>query len=192
MINDRLSHNNWSAIDGILYFEDDIPYLIFSHSFETSPNGDMCLLTLSDDLTTATSQPITLFAAAEAQWAKPIPFTKAEFGLDGDVYFTDGPSLFKVEDKELFMLWSSWGTAGYAVGLAKSDTGIVAEPWQQVPAPLFDQNGGHAMIFKDLEQTLRFAYHFPNDHYAEKPQFADLIKENGNYYLSNRTDFLED
>ena len=32
-----------------------------------------------------------LFSAAEAPWARPIPFAKAEFDMGGDVYFTDGP-----------------------------------------------------------------------------------------------------
>ncbi|MFC3928552.1 glycoside hydrolase family 43 protein [Streptococcus caprae] len=188
LVSNRLTPEDWAAIDGTLYFEDGKPYLIFSHSFETSPDGDMCLLPLSEDLRQPIAEPVTLFSAADASWARPIPFAKAEFGLDGDVYFTDGPSVFQDADGELFMLWSSWGTQGYAVGLAKSETGLVRGPWCQLDMPLFGENGGHAMIFTDLDDQLRFAYHFPNDHYKEMPQFADLVKINGNYQLENRSD----
>ena len=45
----------------------------------------------------ADGEPVTLFSAAEAKWAKPVPFAKAEFGMDGDVYFTDGPCVVKME-----------------------------------------------------------------------------------------------
>ncbi|WP_162012211.1 glycoside hydrolase family 43 protein [Streptococcus sp. S784/96/1] len=193
LISDRLTPENWAAIDGTLYFEKETPYLIFSHSFETSPDGDMCLLPLNKDLTSVREEhPLTLFSAKEASWAKPVPFAKEEFGMDEDVYFTDGPSLFKDEQNDLYMIWSSWSTTGYAVGLAQSETGSVIGPWQQLPDLLFGENGGHAMVFKDLNQTLRFAYHFPNDHYREKPQFAELIQKHNSYKLINRTDLLED
>ncbi|MBR7927522.1 family 43 glycosylhydrolase [Aerococcaceae bacterium zg-ZUI334] len=188
LISGRLTPADWSAIDGTLYFEDGKNYLIFSHSFETSPDGDMCVVELSKDLTQTVTQPQKLFSAAEAVWAQPIPFAKAEFGLDGDVYFTDGPSLFKDEDGELYMLWSSWGTEGYAVGLAVSESGKISGPWKQISEPIFNKNGGHAMIFEDLRGKKRFTYHSPNDMFHERLQFADLVKENGTYVLKNRTD----
>ncbi|MET3557481.1 beta-xylosidase [Streptococcus rupicaprae] len=188
LISERLTPKNWAAIDGTLYVEKGTPYLIFSHSFETSPDGDMCLLPLSNDLTKPLGTPTKLFSAADANWAKPVPFAKSEFGLDGDVYLTDGPSIFKDDDGELFMLWSSWGTKGYAVGLAKSASGIIKGPWIQLDTPLFPENGGHAMVFTGIDHVKRIAYHFPNDRYQEMPQFAQLVKINGDYHLQNRTD----
>ncbi len=55
------------------------------------------------------SEITTLFSAEEALWAKPIPFAKVEFGMEGDVYFTDGPSVYKKKNGQLVILWSSWG-----------------------------------------------------------------------------------
>ena len=46
----RLTPEEWSSIDGTLYWENGTPYLIFSHSFEDSKDGDMCILKLSEDL----------------------------------------------------------------------------------------------------------------------------------------------
>ena len=103
-----LTPEDWSCIDGTLFFEEGQPWLIFSHSFEDDPKGDMCLLPLKEDLSAAVGEPVTLFSAAEAPWARPVPFAKAEFGMDGDVYFTDGPCVKKLHDGELIMTWSSW------------------------------------------------------------------------------------
>lgn len=185
LIGERLTPEQAASIDGTLYFEQDQAYLIYSHSFETSVSGDMCLVPLNDDLTAPIAEPLVLFSAPEASWAKPVPFAKAEFGIDGDVYFTDGPSVFKDADGSLYMSWSSWGTKGYAVGLSFSKTGRLTGPWEHIKTPIFSENGGHGMVFTDLEGYLRFAYHFPNDHLKEVPQFDYLNKRNGHYQLDS-------
>ena len=172
----RLTPEDWVCIDGTVYFEDNTPYLIFSHSFEDTPDGDMCLLRLSSDLSHAEGEPVRLFSAAEAPWAKPIPFSKAEFGMDGDVYFTDGPCVVKSENGPLYMTWSSWGDRGYAVGTAVSDSGTVLGPWRHQPTPIFPENGGHGMLFRDLEGVLHFTLHYPNDKYREHPIFERILE----------------
>ena len=93
--------------------------------------------------------------------------------MDGDVYFTDGPFLFQ-KDGTLYMTWSSWGTSGYAVGLAYSDTGHVDGTWHQIDQPFFPENGGHGMAFVDKNGKLWFTLHFPNDKYQEHVTFIEL------------------
>lgn len=178
-----LTPEDWSCIDGTVYFENDIPVLIFSHSFEDSPDGDMCMLRLTKDLKQADGEPVKLFSAAEAKWAKPVPFAKEEFGMDGDVYFTDGPCVTKMDDGKLYMTWSSWSTCGYAVGVAVSESGAVEGPWQQVEEPIFPVNGGHGMLFRDKEERLKFTLHFPNDKYKERPMFVDVTVDQGGLKL---------
>ena len=170
---ERLTPQDWTCIDGTVYIENGKPYLVYSHSFEDSPTGDMCCQELSQDLTRAVSDPKLLFCAAEAAWAHPVPFAKAEFGMDGDVYFTDGPFLFR-KDEKLYMTWSSWGTNGYAVGLAYSENGTVNGRWIQVEKPFFPENGGHGMAFTDKDGNLKYALHYPNDKFNEHPLFIDL------------------
>jgi hypothetical protein len=182
---DCLTPSDWVCIDGTVYFEGDTPVLIFSHSFEDTPDGDMCMLKLSKDLTKSLGEPVKLFSAGEALWAKPVPFAKAEFGMDGDVYFTDGPCVIKADVGKLCMTWSSWGECGYAVGVAVSESGLVKGPWKQMVSPIFAVNGGHGMIFKDKNNILRFALHYPNDKYKEHPIFTELVFEQGKLQLKD-------
>lgn len=170
----RLSPEDWSCIDGTLYLEEGKPWLIFSHSFEDDPKGDMCLLPLKEDLSGPAGEPVTLFSAAEAPWARPVPFAKAEFGMDGDVYFTDGPCVKKLHDGELIMTWSSWSEQAYAVGVALSENGRVRGPWRQLGTPLYPANGGHGMIFTEKDGSLCFTLHTPNDKYLERPAFYQV------------------
>lgn len=174
----RLTPESWACIDGTLYWEGETPWLVFSHSFEDSPDGDMCALALLPDLTGATGEPIKLFSAAEAPWAKPVPFAKAEFGMDGDVYFTDGPFLYKGKDGRLYMPWSSWAEGGYAVGVAISPSGKIAGPWQQEAQPLFPANGGHGMLFEE-NGSLMYVLHYPNTKYEEHPIFTPVAITDG-------------
>jgi hypothetical protein len=175
----RLTPENWSCIDGTVYFEDGRPYLVFSHSFEDDPKGDMCLLPLLEDLTGAAGEPITLFSAAEAPWAKPVPFAKAEFGMEGEVYFTDGPCLVPMSDGALAMTWSSWSRKGYAVGVAISPSGGLSGPWTQLETPLYPEDGGHGMVFQAKNGRLYFTLHTPNEKFREHPAFFPLDNNNG-------------
>lgn len=176
---DELTPPDWASIDGTLHFEDGVPYLVFSHSFEDTPDGDMCVCRLKEDLSGAAGEPSVLFSAAEAPWANPVPFAKEEFGKDGDVYFTDGPCLTVLPSVGLCMIWSSWGTRGYAVGVAVSESGKVLGPWRQLPQPIFPENGGHGMVFQDKNSRPVFVLHYPNDKYQERPCFMDLVVEGG-------------
>ena len=173
LYSERLTPENWTCIDGTIWVEDGKVYLIYSHSFEDVPTGDMCCHQLSDDLKKAVTEPVVLFQADEAAWAKPIPFAKAEFGMDGDVYFTDGPCLFRYHER-LCMTWSSWSKRGYAVGIAFSESGKVEGPWIQEETPFFPENGGHGMTFIDKEGKLSFALHFPNDKCNEHLLIQDI------------------
>lgn len=174
-----LTPADWSCIDGTLYFEDKTPYLIFSHSFEDDPRGDMCAIRLKADLSGPDGAPVTLFSAAEAPWARPVPFAKEEFHMEGDVYFTDGPCLLRLEDGKLVMTWSSWSRKGYAVGVAESESGLLKGPWKQLETPLYPENGGHGMLFRDEAGKLWFTLHSPNDKYLERPVFYPVSTENG-------------
>ena len=123
----------------------------------------------------ARTQPKTLFAAKEAAWAKPVPFAYQEFGMEGDVYFSDGPCVFGMEDSRLYLTWSSWGKKSYAVGAAVSESGSVLGPWRQFETPIWPENGGHGMVFEDMEGTKHFVLHFPNDKLKEHPFFLKLV-----------------
>lgn len=178
---DRLTPADWNCIDGTLYFENDTPYLIFSRSQQGAEEGDFCLLELSRDLKKAVSEPVTLFKAKDAAWAKPFPFSKEEFGIDV-MYFSDGPNLMRLEDGRIYMIISSWSVNGYAVGVACSENGVNG-PWMLQEEPIYPENGGHGMFFRDLDGELVFTLHYPNDKYAERPTFWRVKLEGGKLAL---------
>jgi len=184
----RLTPENWTCIDGTLYFEKGETYLVCSHSFEDygeggSIDGDYVKIRLAKDLKEAASTPEVMFTSKDAAWAKPVPFAKMEFGIDGDVYFSDGPSFVDMPDGKLYMIFSSWSVAGYAVGVAVSENGI-AGPWQLQEQPLYPENGGHGMLFCDLNETLVFALHYPNDKFMERPIFCNVKCDGGRLLLN--------
>ena len=57
--------------------------------------------------------------------------------MEGDVYFTDGPSVYKKKNGQLVILWSSWGENGYTVGQTVSESGNIQGPWTHVDKPGF-------------------------------------------------------
>lgn len=173
-----LTPADWACIDGSIFWDGGRPWLLFSHSFEDEPSGDMCAVELSADLCSAVSEPIRLFSATEAPWATPIPFAEAEFGMSGDVYFTDGPCVYRMESGALVMLWSSWSTQGYAVGSAISHSGKLTGEWEHCPEKLFPRDSGHGMLFQNKEGKLLYTLHYPNERYREHPIFCG-IEERG-------------
>ncbi|MGF2054718.1 glycoside hydrolase family 43 protein [Vagococcus fluvialis] len=173
----QLTLKNQECIDGTIYEENSKKYLVYSRTFQDSAFGDMYALEISMDFKKIKENPFRLFSANEASWANPIPFAKSEFGLDGDFYFTDGPCLIRKEN-ELLMLWSSWASKGYSVGIAKSTSKKIKGPWTQVKQPIIE-DGGHGMIFRDLDGEYFYTYHYPNESEQERPKLVllnNLIK----------------
>jgi beta-xylosidase len=186
---ERITPEDWTCIDGTVYFENGTPWLVYSKSFEDSPEGYMYAQPLKEDLSASSGEPVMLFEAKEASWAHPVPFAKAEFGIDGDCYFTDGPGLFS-DSGSLYMTWSSWGTAGYTVGLCVSESGKVTGPWKQIDTPVWPENGGHGMTFSSFTGERLFTLHYPNDATKEHPVFAKLIKQGEGFALEMKEAYL--
>jgi hypothetical protein len=164
------------CLDGTLYFDDGgTPYLVFSRSFHQAHAGEMYAVALTRDLKSARGEVHALFRAADAPWVSPFPFAK-EFGIEGDVYLSDGPFAHRTSSGELLILWSSFGPSGYTVGIARSVAGDLRGPWTHDPQPLFDRDGGHGMVFTSGEGKPTLAIHAPNAPGHERPRFIDLIE----------------
>lgn len=180
----RLTPEDWCCIDGTLYIsEEGKRWLVFSHSFEDDGCQDMCAVELKPDLSGAAAEPIVIFRVSDAPWAVPVPFAKAEFGMDGDVYFSDGPCAVKMENGALAVIWSGWGNNGYAVGVAVSDSGSMEGPWRQEPTPIVPGGAGHGMRFTALNGKHYYALHSPNDKYMERPVFREIVEKDGSFIL---------
>jgi arabinan endo-1,5-alpha-L-arabinosidase len=160
---------DWECLDGTLFVDaHDQPWMVFCHEWVQVGDGEVCALRLSDDLVSAIDQPHLLFHASEAPWAQEIN-SKGRIG-----YVTDGPFLHRLASGELIMLWSSFGAGGYTVGVARSASGEILGPWQQIPEPLYAGDGGHCMVFRTFDGQLRLAFHRPNPSPDERPYFVPL------------------
>ena len=92
----------------------------------------------------------------------------------GDVYFTDGPSVYKKKNGQLVILWSSWGENGYTVGQTVSESGNIQGPWTHVDKPVFERDGGHGMFFETIEGERQYTLHYPNRKGEEHPVFMKI------------------
>jgi hypothetical protein len=178
LVNQPITPADWRCLDGYLYVDDDSrPWLLFCRAFHSVPDGAGRIYAqkLSSDLKTTIGDPILLFKASEAPWAGTITFN----GVRG--YVTDSPFIYRANNGELLMLWSSFAKSPsrYVIGVARSSNGRLDGEWIQDEKPLNSEitGGGHAMIFTDLEGKLRIAYHAPNKN--ARPKFYWLEDING-------------
>ena len=47
---DGVTPEDWECLDGTLYVENGVPYMIFCHEWVQVSDGEMCIVRLSDDL----------------------------------------------------------------------------------------------------------------------------------------------
>lgn len=154
---------DWECLDGTLYVEDGVPYIVFSHEWTQVGNGEICACRLSEDLTHAVGEPFLLFRASDNSAVSEIRHKGS--GL----YVTDGPFLFR-EDGKLKMIWSSFSEGRYLVLEAVSKGGI-ADSWEH-HGSRFDFDGGHAMLFETLEGERMISLHSPNTSNLERAFFC--------------------
>ena len=164
----------WECLDGTLYVAPDgQPWMIFSRDWPQTTVGAYAALPLTPDLSAAAGPAFELFRVNAAPWVVTPPWQeqRATEGLP-PCFVADGAFPFRAEYGELCLLFSSWGTDGYATGIARSASGDLRGPWTFDPAPIFAANGGHAMIFPDFGGQIRLTLHQPNNPPPERPRFC--------------------
>lgn len=169
-----LTPAEWQSLDGTLWVEDGKPYLVFCHEHVQILNGTVCCVELSADLRRAVGEPTLLFFGSDA------------YGVprnDDGRYVTDGPFLYRGRNDALYMIWSTCPPAGYYQGICVSETGKVAGPWRQLP-PLYTKDGGHGMLFRDSDGTLRLTLHSPNRSLQEHPVFFRVTEDGDSLHVA--------
>lgn len=164
------------CLDGTLWVENDIPYMIYCREWVETHDGEMCMVELSKDLSTPVGEPIRLFCASSAEWC-------TSFG-DGN-YVTDGCFLYRTSTGKLLMIWSSMSGPDYVVGIAESATGRVHGPWRQQKKLLYNMNGGHGMIFRTFDGRLCLTLHAPNSGAEPRAHLYEL-KDTGETLILNK------
>jgi len=143
------------TLDGTLYVDPaGKPWMVYAHEWWQATVGTMEAVPL-DDALAATASPRVLFRADEAPWVV------GQKQPNGDtVYVTDGPELYRSKTGALLMLWSSYGKKGYVEGQARSRSGSLAGPWEQL-GTLVERDSGHGMLFRAFDERLLMIVHRP-------------------------------
>lgn len=153
---------NFMTLDGTLYVDRaGRPWMVYAHEWVQKVDGTIEALPLTPDLASAAGAPIFLFKGSDAPWldAQMVPNAKENH------YVTDGPELYRTKDGHLLMLWSSYernrfGRDGYVETLARSKSGRLRGPWEQLP-PLVRNDSGHGMLFHSFDGKLLLVLHQP-------------------------------
>ncbi len=163
------------CLDGTLYVdEDDQPWIVYSRGAEGTSrapalaDGQMHARRLSPDLRAPVGDPVILFHSSDAPWSRPFRLPEGvepppDLHLADDPYFTDGAFFLPSTTGPLHLLWSACADSGYAIGVATSPSGSLLGPWTQSPTPLWQRNGGHAMVFAREDGQAYLAFHSPNE-----------------------------
>lgn len=151
------------TLDGTLWVEDGVPYMVFCHEWLQIKNGTVEYIQLKEDLSETVGEPVRLFDGSDAKWSRK----SDQYGCN----VTDGPYLYRSKSGKLFMIWTSGGYTGYTCGIAISDSGKLAGPWRQQEEPVFAKDGGHGMLFTTFDGQLMMALHAPNNRGAQPHLF---------------------
>ncbi len=150
-----------SCLDGTLYIENGVPYMIYAHEFSCSAcdddMGDMEYVQLSNDLSHAVTDPVELFSAEDLtnySWFESL------LGND-DSNITDGPFVYSKNGTN-YLLWSTFIDSTYIQ--AYTTFGAIADgiDAKNNSVQLYTDDGGHGMIF-DFDGQDTLILHTPND-----------------------------
>ena len=109
---------------------------------------------LKPDLTGLAGAPEVLL------WPEVVPHNK-------NGALIEAPFFWRGKDGTLFLVYSGY-SHGYNVCVARSESGEITGPWKvhrilyESTNP-FPEDGGHGMLFTDLEGQLRLGLHIPNN-----------------------------
>jgi arabinan endo-1,5-alpha-L-arabinosidase len=161
---------NMMTLDGTLWEEDGIPYMVFCHEWVQITDGEICKVRLKDNLSETVGEPVSLFHASDAKWS----MKDKKKGNN----VTDGCFLYKGKTGKLYMIWASFSEGGYTEGISISNSGKLAGPWTQQDEPLYNQDGGHGMVFTTFEGKLMMVLHSPNNK-ESRPKIFEM-EDTGN------------
>jgi arabinan endo-1,5-alpha-L-arabinosidase len=179
------------CLDGTLHIDaDGRPWMIFSRDWPQVTIGRYSAVPLREDFTAAAGPAIELFPVNAAPWVIAPPWQAEQRAKEGlsPCFVADGAWPFRMQDGEFCLLFSSWTANGYATGIARSASGTLAGPWRFDPAPLFDKDGGHAMMFQGFDGRSYFTLHQPNDPPPEHPRIFPVEESAGHLRLGPALD----
>ena len=185
-----------SCIDGTLYIENGVPYMIYVHQHQCKAEGcndgmgSMAYVQLSADLKTTVGEYIECFDASDLDWISTIT------GHAPTV--TDGPEVYTAADGQKYLLWSTHWDGDYCQIASKFDTLSASELFAAVvrrSTKIFpdtsegtdvEVDGGHGMIFTDLNGQDVLVLHAPNAG-SERAKFFNVTASASSISVAERT-----
>lgn len=175
-----------SCIDGTLYVHEGKPYIFFSHDWpdnyveeKSAYVGELWAAELTEDLTAIKGEPWLVFGSDESPISRATPHHITWEGKKSLRYGSDAPFLQKLSDGSLLLTWSPYLDGNYVVLSVVSKSGDIRGPWSHLDKPLFDQNGGHAMFFRDAEGRNIMCIHAPERHMLERAHLYEVTEKDG-------------
>ncbi|CAM4208555.1 glycoside hydrolase family 43 protein [Saccharibacillus endophyticus] len=154
------------TLDGTLYLDEEgRPWMVYCHEWVQTLDGTIEAVRLSDDLSSAVGEPILLLSGSAAPWLRSATASESEQSVpsvsdEPPVYVTDGCQLYRTSDGSLNMLWSSYEDGSYVQTIARSASGKLEGPWEQLD-PLVKEDSGHGMFFRTFDGEWRLILHRP-------------------------------
>ncbi len=153
-----------SCLDGTLYIENGVPYMIYCHEYQCAEcdddMGSMAYIQLSDDLKSAVSEPVELFNADQFSWGGFMGFGKKYTNV------TDGCHVY-TKDGVNYLQWSTSIDDVYTTVYTTFET--LAGGVSGTHTKLYEDDGGHSMIFTDMNGVDKLILHTPNTATDSKP-----------------------
>ena len=167
---------DWECLDGTLFIDEaGKPWMVFCHEWTQVVDGEMAAIPLSDDLKRSIGDPILLFRASEAPWV-------VEIGGEKHGKVTNGPFFHRTTNGSLIMLWSSFGKNGYCLAIAVSKSGKLEGQWEH-GEPLYENDGGHGMLFRTFDGKLCLILHQPNHGAPPVPTIMEVKEQESKIML---------
>lgn len=186
LLNRAVTPVEQSCIDGTLFVQQRVPYIIYSHDWSDNYNSDeniyvgkICAAQLSEDLTAIVGEPWVLFSSNEAPLSKAAPHAIVRKGRQSVRYGSDAPFIQRLANGALLLTWSPYLKDTYVVLGAISPNGSLKGPWEHLPVPLYGENGGHAMFFRSAEGTHCMCLHAPEKPLEERAHIFEMGEKDG-------------
>lgn len=122
-------------------------------------------------------EPFTLFSSTDVPLSRNNPTHCQHKGNDIVRYGSDGPFITKLADGRPFLLWSPIPGGNYVVLGAVADS--ICGTWHHFEPEIFAENGGHPMIFTDMEGQMQMAIHWPEHYWHEHARFVPVCEKDG-------------
>lgn len=178
-----------SCIDGTLFVDGDVPYIVYSRDWPDNYDkerdvyiGQICAVRLSADLKDEVGEPFLLFDSDKVPYSAKAPSpTRLANGVRVMRYGSDAPFVNRLSNGKLFLTWSPFPGNNYVVLGATADD--IHGPWEHIPTPLFDGNGGHAMFFDDFDGKKKICFHCPEKNMLERATIYPVSERDGKIVL---------